>query len=176
MNKYVYSLLGHYPYLSVQVRFIFLIIFTSYFSNLINHKTFSDLANIFIIPLIVSTFGDFIICSYFKLTSKYTCEELLQLSSRHGKTTLNLNDDESKIISFLALIIKLMILIFVTTKFKLKFDIKIFVGFLYVLLYFYIYPLDTTYMNTDIDYNEHLLNVYLCIVACIIFIILIQDN
>jgi hypothetical protein len=157
----LYILFGHYEYMSVIVRTGFTILFLSYLFSLINFNNLKFVTTLLFIPLIVSITGSAIICSFFDFT-EYGCDKI---KNKFKKQEDLLFKNISMYIQKIRTLYKLFILYVVIKFIKPEININLLFGSLLVYLYFFIYPFDTTYLDTNLEYNDFLLSTSMILFA-----------
>ncbi len=161
MNDNLYILFGHYEYMSVMVRSVFTILFLSYLFSLINFDILKFVTTLLFIPLIVSVTGSSITCTFFDFT-EYGCDKII---NKFKKQEDLLFKNISMYIQKIRTLYKLFILYVVIRFIKPEININLLFGSLLVYLYFFIYPFDTTYLDTNLEYNDFLLSTSMILFA-----------
>lgn len=157
----LYILFGHYEYMSVIVRTSFTILFLSYLFSLINFNNLKFVTTLLFIPLIVSIIGSAIICSFFDF-NEYGCDKIKnKFKNQENLLFQNINIHIQKFRTLYKLFLLYVVLKFI----KPEININLLLGSLLVYLYFFIYPFDTTYLDTDLEYNDFLLSTSMILFA-----------
>lgn len=157
----LYILFGHYEYMSVIVRTVFTILFLSYLFSLINFDILKFVTTLLFIPLIVSVTGSSITCTFFDFT-EYGCDKI---KNKFKKQEDLLFKNINMYIQKFRTLYKLFILYVVIRFIKPEININLLFGSLLVYLYFFIYPFDTTYLDTNLEYNDFLLSTSMILFA-----------
>jgi len=157
----LYILFGHYEYMSVIIRTVFTILFLSYLFSLINFDILKFVTTLLFIPLIVSVTGSSITCTFFDFT-EYGCDKI---KNKFKKQEDLLFKNINMYIQKFRTLYKLFILYVVIRFIKPEININLLFGSLLVYLYFFIYPFDTTYLDTNLEYNDFLLSTSMILFA-----------
>ena len=157
----LYILFGHYEYMSVIIRTVFTILFLSYLFSLINFDILKFVTTLLFIPLIVSVTGSSITCTFFDFT-EYGCDKI---KNKFKKQEDLLFKNINMYIQKFRTLYKLFILYVVIKFIKPEININLLFGSLLVYLYFFIYPFDTTYLDTNLEYNDFLLSTSMILFA-----------
>mgnify|MGYP001177814307 FL=1 len=157
----LYILFGHYEYMSVIARTSFTILFLSYLFSLINFNNLKFVTTLLFIPLIVSITGSAITCRFFDFT-EYGCDKIKnKFKNQENLLFQNINIYIQKFRTLYKLFLLYVVLKFI----KPEININLLLGSLLVYLYFFIYPFDTTYLDTNLEYNDFLLSTSMILFA-----------
>tara|TARA_B100000902_G_C27257175_1_gene888530 strand:+ start:10 stop:564 length:555 start_codon:yes stop_codon:yes gene_type:complete len=152
--KLLYALFGHLKTFSAQLRLLYTGFFILYKLKLLSRNLFLYLCKILYIPLIASIFGYLIGGVFFEI-SNIGSLKINNLLYKNFKKELSLKSDfKTGIIILIINFYKLVIFYLVTKYIKLSISIETLIGCLLLLIYFFVFPFDETYINKNLYHND----------------------
>ena len=155
--KLLYALFGHLKTFSAQLRLLYTGFFILYKLKLLSRNLFLYLCKVLYIPLIASIFGYLIGCLFYSkiFENNIGCLKLSDLQYKHYKKELGLKSNfETNIFIIIVNLYKLVIFYFVTKYINLSISIETLISCLLLLIYFFVFPFDETYVNKKIKHSD----------------------
>ena len=174
--KLLYALFGHLNTFSAQLRLLYTGFFILYKLKFLSKNLFFSLCNVLYLPLIASIFGYLIGCLFFCeiFASNIGCLKIHNLLYKNFKKELSLKSNfKTNIIILIINFYKLVIFYLVTKYIRLSINIETLIGCLLLLIYFFVFPFDETYVNKKI-YNNNLFEIYVVIWSLLINYLIIK--
>ena len=167
MNIYLYYLFFAAGYGCVVVRNVYTISYILYKLKVFNFTILQKISSIMFIPLLIALFGEYLACLYFELT-KIGCKNIKKIEEKYQS---NFDHDKNlmKRVDMVRYLYKIVIFYFVIKYIKPEFNfINVALPILFIIIYFYKYPLDKSHFGKKMNFNSNLLLLF--ILGSVVFI------
>ncbi len=154
INTLLKILFGHKNYFSVQIRMYYTFFFILYILHLIPKNIFFTISKLLYMPLIVSIIGYFIVSACFIYKGQNITKVFhmvrLQFNNNYNITHKNLDF----FVYLYDVLFKFIVLYLIVKHINPKISYETIFGSIYLILYFYYFPLDETYLGQNMKFNS----------------------